>query len=142
VDETVRRQLSEQPEAEISFNYLGQYDQAVSEVKEAGLFRAAGEWTGPPRAPQGNRRYKLQVNCTVMGGELQVSWEYSSELHREETVVQLAADYLRELEQLIRHCQKANAGGTSSQFAEFKWTESDLEDISAAIARARGAAAE
>jgi non-ribosomal peptide synthase protein (TIGR01720 family) len=142
VDETVRRQLSEQPEAEISFNYLGQYDQAVSEVKEAGLFRAAGEWTGPPRAPQGNRRYKLQVNCTVMGGELQVSWEYSSELHREETVVQLAADYLRELEQLIRHCQNANAGGTPSQFAEFKWSESDLEDISAAIARARGAAAE
>ncbi len=81
------------------------------------------------------------MNGTVIGGELHMSWEYSSELHREETVAQLAADYLRELEQLIRHCQNANAGGfTPSDFAEFKWSESDLEDISAAIAKARGAA--
>ncbi|HEY2964359.1 MAG TPA: amino acid adenylation domain-containing protein, partial [Pyrinomonadaceae bacterium] len=140
-DEAVRRQLSEQPEAEISFNYMGRYDQAVTEVKEEGLFRRAAEWVGPGRADQGDRRYKLQVNGTVIGGELHMSWEYSSEVHREETVAQLAADYLRELERLIRHCQNANAGGfTPSDFAEFKWSEGDLEDISAAIAKARGAA--
>jgi non-ribosomal peptide synthase protein (TIGR01720 family) len=140
-DVTVRRLLREQPEAEISFNYLGQHDQAVSEIGEAGLFRAATESTGPNRAEQSDRRYKLQVNGSVVGGELQMSWEYSSELHREETVVQLAADYVAELERLIRHCQSANAGGfTPSDFAEFKWSESDLEDISAAIAKARGTA--
>jgi non-ribosomal peptide synthase protein (TIGR01720 family) len=105
------------------------------------LFRAATESTGPNRAEQSDRRYKLQVNGSVVGGEFQMSWEYSSELHREETVVQLAADYVAELERLIRHCQSANAGGfTPSDFAEFKWSESDLEDISAAIAKARGTA--
>ena len=140
-DEAVRTQLREQPEAEISFNYLGQYDQAVSEVKEAGLFRAATEWVGVVRAAQNDRRYKLQVNGTVMGGELHMTWEYSTAVHREETVAQLAAEYLRELERLIRHCQNANAGGfTPSDFAEFKWSESDLKDISAAIAKVRGAA--
>jgi amino acid adenylation domain-containing protein/non-ribosomal peptide synthase protein (TIGR01720 family) len=140
-DEAVRRQLREQPGAEISFNYMGRHDQAVTEVKEEGLFRRAAEWVGPGRAEQGDRRYKLQVNGTVVGGELHMNWEYSSALHREETVAQLAADYLRELEHLIQHCQNANAGGfTPSDFAEFKWSESDLDDISAAISKARGAA--
>ena len=140
-DEAVRRQLREQPQAEISFNYGGQQDQAVSEVKEAGLFRAAPEWVGLLRGAQNERRYKLQVNGTVMGGELHVIWEYSTAVHREETVAQLATEYLRQLERLIRHCQNANAGGfTPSDFTEFKWSESDLEDISAAIAKARGAA--
>jgi amino acid adenylation domain-containing protein/non-ribosomal peptide synthase protein (TIGR01720 family) len=140
-DEAGRTHLREQPQAEISFNYLGQYDQAVSEVKEAGVFRAATESVGLERAAQGERHYKLQVSGTVVGGELRMSWEYSSEVHREETVVQLADDYLRELERLIRHCQNANASGfTPSDFAEFKWSETDLEDISAAIAKARGAA--
>jgi non-ribosomal peptide synthase protein (TIGR01720 family) len=138
-DERVRKQLREQPEAEISFNYLGRHDQAVSEVREAGLFRAATESTGPLRADQGERRYKMQVSSTVIGGRLHMSWEYSSELHREETVARLAADFLSELEQLIRHCRDANASGfTPSDFAEFHWSESDLEDISAAIAKARG----
>jgi|GEM_PF-552479 len=140
-DEAVRTHLREQPKAEISFNYVGQYNQAVSEIKEAGLFRPATERVGLVRAAQGDRRYKLQVNGTVIGGELHMSWEYSSAVHREETVAQIAADYLCELEHLIRHCQNANAGGfTPSDFAEFKWSESDLEDISAAIAKARGAA--
>lgn len=137
-DEAVRRRLREQPAAEISFNYMGRYDQAGTEVKEEGLFRRAAESVGPGRAEHGERRYKLQVNATVVGGELHMNWEYSSAVHREETVVQLAADYLRELEQLISHCRNANAGGFSpSDFAEFKWNESDLEDISAAIAKAR-----
>jgi amino acid adenylation domain-containing protein/non-ribosomal peptide synthase protein (TIGR01720 family) len=139
-DEALRTHLREQPKAEISFNYVGQYDQAVSEVKEAGLFRAAKEWVGLVRAGEGDRRYKLQVNGTVIGGELVMSWEYNPEVHREETVAQLAADYLRELERLIRHVQNANAGGfTPSDFVEFNWSEGDLEDISAAIAKARGA---
>ena len=37
-DEGVRRRLAAQPQAEISFNYLGRYEQAMSEMKEAGLF--------------------------------------------------------------------------------------------------------
>ena len=140
-DEAVRSRLRGQPQAEISFNYMGRYDLGATEFKEEGLFRRAAESVGPGRADEGDRRYKLQVNATVIGGELHMSWEYSSEMHREETVAQLAADYLRELEQLIRHCQNANAGGfTASDFADFKWSESDLEDISAAIAKARGAA--
>ena len=69
-----------------------------------------------------------------------MSWEYSTDIHREQTVTQLAAAYLNELEQLIRHCQSTNAGGlTPADAADFKWTETDLEDLSAAIKKAQGA---
>jgi non-ribosomal peptide synthase protein (TIGR01720 family) len=69
-----------------------------------------------------------------------MSWEYSADIHREQTVTQLAAAYLNELERLIRHCQRINAGGfTPADVADFKWTETDLEDLSAAIKKAQGA---
>ena len=91
-DEAVRRQLAAQTQAEISFNYLGRYEQAMSEMKEADLFRAAPERPGPWRAGVAERQYKLQLVCSVVGGELQISWEYSSEIHHVETVAQLAAE--------------------------------------------------
>src|SRR5215213_9527912 len=139
-DQAVRRQLAEQPKSQISFNYLGRYEQAVSEVKEAGLFHGATERTGANRASTGKRQYPLQLNSSVVNGSLQMSWEYSADVHREETVTQLAAAYLSELERLIRHCQGANAGGVApSDAAEFKWTDTDLEDLSAAIKKAQGA---
>lgn len=139
-DQAVRRQLAEQPKSQISFNYLGRYEQAVSEVKEAGLFQAAPERTGANRASTGKRQYPLQLNSSVVNGSLQMSWEYSNDMHREETVTQLATAYLSELEQLILHCQRANAGGFApSDVAEFKWTDSDLEDLTAAIKKAQGA---
>ncbi|HEX5885426.1 MAG TPA: condensation domain-containing protein, partial [Pyrinomonadaceae bacterium] len=135
-DEAVRRQLAAQTQAEISFNYLGRYEQAMSEMNEAGLFHAAPERPGPWRAGVAERRYKLQLVCSEVGGELQVSWEYSSEIHHAETVTQLASEYLAELERLIRHCQSSSAGGfTPSDFPEAELTQSELDDLIASLPR-------
>ena len=123
-DEAIRGQLAAQPQSEISFNYLGRYEQAMSEMKEAGLFHAAPERPGPLRADAMDRRYKLQLVCSVVGGELQVSWEYSNEIYHAETVAQLAAEYIAELELLIHHCQSPAAGGfTPSDFPEAELTQ-------------------
>ncbi|MEN3329189.1 MAG: hypothetical protein V7638_3996 [Acidobacteriota bacterium] len=133
-DEGIRRQLASQPQAEISFNYLGRYDQATSEIAEAGLFRAAPEHPGPLRAASAERLYKLQLVCSIVGGELQVSWEYSNEIHHAETVTQLAAEYLAELERLIRHCQSPDAGAfTPSDFPDAELTQPQLDDLIAAL---------
>jgi len=133
-DEEIRRQLAAQPQAEISFNYLGRYEQATSEMAEAGLFRAAPERPGPLRAGAAERLYKLQVVCSVVGGELQIGWEYSNEIHHAETVTQLAAEYLAGLERLIRHCQSADAGGfTPSDFPEADLTQPQLDELIASL---------
>ena len=133
-DKEVRRQLAAQPQAEISFNYLGRYEQATSEMAEAGVFHAATERPGPLRAGAAERLYKLQIVCSVVGGELQINWEYSSEIHRAETVTQLAAEYVAELERLVHHCQSPNAGGfTPSDFPEAELTTSQLDDLIASL---------
>jgi len=132
-DEDTRRQLALHPQAEISFNYLGQYEQATSGM-EAGLFRAAPEHTGPLRTGAAERLYKLQLVCSVVGGELQVSWEYSNEIHHAETVTQLAAEFIAELERLIRHCQSPDAGGfTPSDFPEAELTQPQLDELIASL---------
>ncbi len=98
---TANEELAAQPRAEISFNYLGRHEPATGEVKGGGLFQPASEQIGPTRSENNERRYKLQLNSSVVGGELQVAWEYSTAIHRDETMTQLATEYLRELEQLI-----------------------------------------
>ncbi|HSL53916.1 MAG TPA: condensation domain-containing protein, partial [Pyrinomonadaceae bacterium] len=133
-DKEVRRQLAAQPQAEISFNYLGRYEQATSEMAEAGVFHAATERPGPLRAGAADRLYKLQLVCSVVGGELQINWEYSSEIHHAETVTQLAAEYVAELERLIRHCQSPNAGGfTPSDFPDAELTPAQLDELIASL---------
>ena len=80
------------------------------------------------------RRYKLQLACTVVNGELQIGWEYSTDIYRAETVAQLAGEYLEELERLIRHCQSSEAGGfTPSDFPEAELTQSELDDLIASL---------
>ncbi len=133
-NEKIRRQLTAQPQSEISFNYLGRYDQATSEIAEAGLFRAASERPGPLRAGAAERLYKLQLMCSVVGGELQISWEYSTEIHHAETVTRLATIYLAELERLIRHCQSPEAGAfTPSDFPEAELTQPQLDELIASL---------
>jgi amino acid adenylation domain-containing protein/non-ribosomal peptide synthase protein (TIGR01720 family) len=133
-DQEIRRQLAAQPQSEISFNYLGRYEQATSEIAEAGLFRAASERPGPLRAGAAERLYKLQLMCSVVGGDLQISWEYSNEIHHAETVTRLATEYLAELERLIRHCQSPDAGGfTPSDFPEADLTQPQLDELIASL---------
>jgi hypothetical protein len=48
-DAEVRAALQALPQAELSFNYLGQLDQALSDSL---LFRPAQESSGPPRSPR------------------------------------------------------------------------------------------
>jgi amino acid adenylation domain-containing protein/non-ribosomal peptide synthase protein (TIGR01720 family) len=133
-DKEIRNQLAAQPQAEVSFNYLGRYEQATSEIAEAGLFHAASERPGPLRADAAERLYKLQLVCSVAGGELQISWEYSSAIHHEETITKLAADYLAELERLVRHCQSPESGGfTPSDFPEAELTPPQLDELIASL---------
>ncbi len=53
----------------------------------------------------------------VRDGQLEFGWEYSGNVHREETVVQLAEAFLAALEQIVEHCALPGAGGcTPSDF--------------------------
>jgi non-ribosomal peptide synthase protein (TIGR01720 family) len=91
-------QLRELAQAEVIFNYLGQFDQSFT---ESSYFRLASESHGSSRSLKQTRRHLLEVNCSVVGKELHVSWTYSEQLHRESTIRHLAHGYLDALQTLI-----------------------------------------
>jgi non-ribosomal peptide synthase protein (TIGR01720 family) len=109
----VRDQLSLGERAQVSFNYLGQLDGSLNQSE---LLEAAAEGTGPWLG-EGARDHLLEINARLQGGQLRVTFSYSRELHKPETIDALAAGYLEALRDLIEHCRAAEAGGyTPSDF--------------------------
>ncbi|HEV2149997.1 MAG TPA: amino acid adenylation domain-containing protein [Longimicrobiaceae bacterium] len=128
-DPDVRSELRALPVPEISFNYLGQFDQTVS---GSGLFAVADEPIGPSHGPGGRRAHLLDVVAAVEDGVLRVRWTYGRDVHRPETVEALAARYLAELRALVAHCRSADAGGfTPSDFPLAQLDEATLAMLEA-----------
>ncbi|MEW5927424.1 MAG: non-ribosomal peptide synthase/polyketide synthase, partial [Gemmatimonadota bacterium] len=101
-------------EPEVAFNYLGQFDGAVS--GEA-FFAFAPESAGASTDPGRTRAHLLEVSGAVREACLELQLGYSSGVHRRETVERLAGWVAEELRELIAHCRGAEAGGyTPSDF--------------------------
>jgi amino acid adenylation domain-containing protein/non-ribosomal peptide synthase protein (TIGR01720 family) len=95
---------------EVSFNYLGQFDNLLPEGVP---FRLAPESQGPLQSPRGQRPHLLYVTGGINGGMLQMVWAYSRNVHRRETVERIAADFMASLRELVTHCQSPEARGVS-----------------------------
>jgi non-ribosomal peptide synthase protein (TIGR01720 family) len=119
--------LGDIPAAPISFNYLGQFSQEV----DVG-WQLTAESGGDEQSPQAPRSHLLEVNALILGGELQVNWTYSPQIHGADTVHKLANDFLTALKSLIDHCQSPNAGGYSP--ADFPEADLDGQELAALLA--------
>lgn len=130
----VTQQLRALPQAEVSFNYLGQLDLVLP---EASLFKPAQESTEPARSPEGIRKYLLEVNSFVVEGQLQIEWTYCEAIHQQFTIEKLAHSSLEVLRSLITHSQSPHTTSyTPSDFAEFQWSQwnqADLDEMTKAI---------
>lgn len=125
--EDIRRGLNAQPQSDISFLYLGQTDQVLSEKSPFGI---ANESSGPLRGPGSNRSHKLEVVSGVSGGRLHVSWTFSGNLHRTQTVEALSDGFLTSLKAIIEYSKfTSKPAFTPSAFADFGWIQEDLVDI-------------
>jgi amino acid adenylation domain-containing protein/non-ribosomal peptide synthase protein (TIGR01720 family) len=120
-------QLQALPPAEVVFNYLGQTDGVLGET---GVFGMARESSGSQCSQKGMRQHLLDINSLVVGGQLQLSWSFSRNLHRPETIEQLARNFINCLEAIISHCQSEDAGGyTPSDFPLAQLTQSELDHV-------------
>ncbi|MGV9251182.1 non-ribosomal peptide synthase/polyketide synthase [Streptomyces sp. NPDC003697] len=98
----------------ISFNYLGRFDWSAG---EAALVRAVPGGLDGADAPDSRRPHLLDVVARVEDGCLEITWHYSRERHREQTVTGLAEGMVRALEEIVAHCARPDAGGrTPSDF--------------------------
>ncbi|HEY9849780.1 MAG TPA: SDR family NAD(P)-dependent oxidoreductase [Leptolyngbyaceae cyanobacterium] len=126
-DNAIASQLQSLPRPEIIFLYLGQLDQSLP---QSALFRLTRESCGPERSLQGIRPHLLQVTGFVTQGQLQLDWTYSENVHRRETIENLAQGCIQALEKLIDRSQSANAVSvTASDFSANKISQKDLSKL-------------
>jgi non-ribosomal peptide synthase protein (TIGR01720 family) len=90
------------PQAQVNFNYLGQFDQTVG---QSSGFSPAPESTGPVRTAEGRRMHLLEINGGISDGELSLAWNYSQNLHHRSTIERMAQRYLESLRSIIEQAQ-------------------------------------
>lgn len=129
----IRERLRSLPQPEVSFNYLGQFDQAI---QEGSAFRVTRESVGPTRSLTADRAHLIEINGSVVEDRLRINFTYSENLHRQATIEGLARGFEQALRTLIAHCQSSEAGGyTASDFVEAGLSQEELDDLLAQLDR-------
>src|SRR5205085_403472 len=96
-DAALGERLGRMQQAEIGFNYLGQFDQ----ILDPSRYVAARESSGPQQDAGDTRTHLLVVKGSVAERCLQLEWSYSENIHQEATIKQLAQACLEALHRLI-----------------------------------------
>ncbi len=126
-DETTREQLQELPQAQVSFNYLGQFDQMLSAFPILGL---AKESSGSPVSLKGNRSHFIEIDGFVANGQLQLNWAYNKKIHQTSTIERLANSFIEALTGTIFHCLSPdNFGYTPTDFPDADLTQAELDEL-------------
>lgn len=126
-DETAAAALSNAPQAQILFNYLGQFDRGFG---ASTLFAPTTQDAGVMHSPLGKRPYLLEVVGSIVGGKLRVEWTYGRNVHRRETIERVAQIFIERLRTLITFCLSPEAGGyTPSDFALASLNQSQLDTL-------------
>lgn len=97
-DSAISEKLAKMPGADISFNYLGQFDQVLD---ASSPFQPAREDKGPERDPQTKRENLIDVTASVAGDRLHINFTYSEKIHRQESMQNFMALYVKALRRLI-----------------------------------------
>ncbi|MEG4456885.1 amino acid adenylation domain-containing protein [Microcoleus sp. N9_A1] len=125
-DAEITSQLSSIPQAEVSFNYLGQFDWGM---QENSFIKLASESVGPKHSQLGQRSHLLEINGLVVENQLQLEWTYSENFHQRATIESLAQDFAASLRTLIAHCLSADAGDYTPDVFENPTLHSDAQPI-------------
>ncbi|WP_159884984.1 non-ribosomal peptide synthetase, partial [Paenibacillus puerhi] len=87
-------------EPQISFNYLGQFDQ---DLERSGM-RFSSYPIGDAVSPQTILKYALDVSGMVAGSELELTIRYQGTAYKRETIEKLASLLQASLREVIQHC--------------------------------------
>ncbi|MBR7214993.1 amino acid adenylation domain-containing protein [Pseudomonas sp. B2021] len=126
-DDLCKQSMAALPSAQITFNYLGQFDQSFG---ADALFHPLEESAGLAHDPDAPLPNELSIDSQVYGGELVLRWTFSRERHDQQVIRDLAEAYLAELHSLIAHCLQDDAGGlTPSDFPLAHLTQVQLDAL-------------
>jgi non-ribosomal peptide synthase protein (TIGR01720 family) len=120
----LQKALGEVPQAEISFNYLGQLDRALPEES---LFTAAAEQRGQDERQK--RSHALGLLASISNGKLRVVLNYSREAYRRETVENLAASLMATLNEVASLCQNNNGYSENRASPEMQLSDAEMRKL-------------
>jgi amino acid adenylation domain-containing protein/non-ribosomal peptide synthase protein (TIGR01720 family) len=130
-NQDIQSQIKNLKEAEISFNYLGQFSQLFN---QSSLLQLANESSGNYSCLQNLRSHLLDINAIITNERLHIDWTYSSNLHYSSTIEKIATDFVTTLRELIAHCLSPENGGyTPSDFPLIKLTQPELDRVLAKL---------
>lgn len=129
-DGEIKRQFQDFMKAEVSFNYLGQFDQVLS---ASGVLGEVKEWKSD-RSPLGNRSHLLEVSGLIRSQKLEIQFVYSDKIHRRDTVEKLANQFIKTLKTLILKSQSSESQGyTPSDFSAAQVSQEQLDKFMSKI---------
>ncbi len=91
--------------AEISFNYLGQFDNDVNTE----VFKASNMPLGNSVSLRSEKTYSIDISGIITGGRLGLGFSYNKNEYAEETIKKITEIYSCELREIIEHCIEKEA---------------------------------
>ena len=112
---------------DVSFNFLGQTNASLGD----GLFRSlAPEPSGDPVAADLPRRYRLELNASVVEGRLVTQYSYDASIVSNPRVEEVADRTLAALRELIAHCTSVQGPRyTPSDFSAVPVDQQELDAL-------------
>ncbi|HEV2707576.1 MAG TPA: amino acid adenylation domain-containing protein [Pyrinomonadaceae bacterium] len=126
-DAGTREMLGQLPPSEVIFNYLGQFDNNLTEASSA--WGLASESIGSVRSPRQQRRYLLEITGSVSGERLHLTWKYSENIHKRATVERLANGYTHALQSIIKRHQAHAAPPRAEAASDFPGIDLNQEKL-------------
>ncbi|OYV15455.1 MAG: Amino acid adenylation domain protein, partial [Methylococcaceae bacterium NSP1-2] len=123
----IAQQLAALPTAQVMFNYLGQFDSALSANSP---FMPLTDASGLNRDVHGLRTHEFEIVSHIANGQLQLTWRYSGERYYKATIAALMQAYQQNLIALIAHCLQPETGAyTPSDFPLATLTQPELDGL-------------
>ena len=115
---------------EISFNYLGQFDNDLNQD----VFNISSISTGDDISKKSQRVYDINIGGVIINGELTLTFEYNKAEYNQTTIIKLGERYKEILLDIIQHCtQKEETEMTPSDFDYKEISMEELEYIKTTI---------
>ncbi|MDQ1612721.1 MAG: hypothetical protein QOG00_2652, partial [Pyrinomonadaceae bacterium] len=114
--------------AEVSFNYLGQWDANLG-----GMFRGGSESAGESQWEGEERSHLIGVNGSVSGGRLRVVWTFSRNLHKAETMERVAELFRRTVEAVAAACGEQSESPAPVEVSDLSFSDAEWKALLTAV---------
>ncbi|MFF8021565.1 amino acid adenylation domain-containing protein [Streptomyces sp. NPDC007896] len=99
---TAAEALAGPAQPQVSFNYLGQWDNSSS---QDGLVQARLKSLGRDQSPEQPRPHLIDIVAAVNEGRLHIDWIHSTANHTTATITRLAGEFITALREVVEHAR-------------------------------------